>query len=128
MSTSILEVIKKTALDALEASKPVGVLYGEVVGTSPLKINLEQKITLTQEFLILTKNVTDYKIDLDITTNTDKVNLFADINEEKVDLTHKHGVTLKTSIIVNNSLKLNDKVILLRVQGGQKYVVLDKVN
>ena len=128
MSTGILEVIKKAALEALEASGPVAVLYGKVVKTSPLEINLEQKITLTEEFLILTKNVTNYKIDLDITTSTDNADLTAEINEEKVDLTHKHGVALKTSITVNNSLKINDRVILLRVQGGQKYVVLDKVN
>lgn len=129
MSTAgIIEIIKKAAMEACEAAKPVAVLYGKVIKTSPLTIDLEQKVQLTEDFLILTKNVMDYKINLDIATSTDTTNLVANINNETVDLAHKHNVTLKTSITVNNALKLNDKVILMQIQGGQKYVVLDKVN
>ena len=31
------------------------------------------------------------------------------------------------TIFVQNDLKLNDKVILLRAHGGKQYIVLDKV-
>ena len=33
----------------------------------------------------------------------------------------------KTGIIIHNQLAVGDEVILLRVQGGQKFVVLDKI-
>ncbi len=86
MSTNLINIIKKAAVEAVEASKPVAVLFGKVVKTSPLQINVEQRMTLTKEFLKLTKTVTE-----------------------------------------DNELKVNDSVVLLRAQGGQKYIVLDKL-
>lgn len=81
---SLVETIKQVALSVVKESKPVGVDYGTVESISPLKIKLDQKRTLTDTFLVLTR-------------------------------TAREG------------LKLNSKVVLLRVQGGQKYVVLDRM-
>ena len=38
--------IKTIALNALEASKPSGIFFGTVTSVSPLKIQVEQKMTL----------------------------------------------------------------------------------
>ncbi|MEG0449488.1 MAG: DUF2577 domain-containing protein [Lysinibacillus sp.] len=80
---SIVELIKTTALKAFEASNPVNVLFGTVKSTNPIAIEVHQKLTLTKEFIILTK--------------------------------------------ATESLVTGDKVVLLRVQGGQQFVALDKV-
>jgi hypothetical protein len=77
--------MKKAALDAVEASKPVNVFFGNVVKTNPLKIKIEQKMTLEIAQLILTQNV------------------------------------------VHSGLIVGDKVILLREQGGQRFIVLDRL-
>lgn len=90
---SLLDVIKQASVDAVEAANPVAVLFGVVTKTSPLEINVEQRFTLTEEFLVFTERVRRYEVD----------------------------------ITVRCGLKVGDKVLLLRVQGGQKYVVLDKI-
>jgi len=58
---NLIESMKKAALDAVETSKPCVVVFGKVTSTSPLKINVEQKLTLTDAQLILTRNVTDLR-------------------------------------------------------------------
>ncbi|MGM7683552.1 DUF2577 domain-containing protein [Cytobacillus sp. Hm23] len=111
----MLDHIKAAAIDAMNATNPVNVLFGVVVNTSPLEIEIHQKLKLTTEFLVLTERVTRYEVDLEH------------------DHTCDTGVTTKaltgklTTTPIRTGLKINDKVVLLRVQGGHKFVVLDKV-
>jgi hypothetical protein len=101
-----VEVIKKVALDAVRASKPVSIVYGTVQSVSPLKIQLEQKLSLDEDFLLLTKNVISY---------------------EAVGTTTTGNHTHEVKVTIDNSLKKDDRVILEMIQGGQKYIVWDKV-
>lgn len=80
-----VNVIKNCAIEAVEANKPTKVEFGKVIGLHPLKIEIGQKLTLTNDFLVL----------------TDKA---------------------KTA-----SLSINDAVLLLQMQGGQTFVVVDKL-
>lgn len=82
-SDSLIQLIKKAAVEAVEASKPAAVLFGTVSSISPLTIYLEQKRTITKNFIIETERV--------------------------------------------KKLSIGDGVIMLRMQGGQKYIILDKV-
>ena len=43
------------------------------------------------------------------------------------NLTHTHGYVGRKTYLVHNALVKGDKVILLRVSGGQRFVVLDRV-
>ena len=43
---SALEAVKRAAVEAVDAKKPVLVLFGTVISDSPLKIQVEQKLTL----------------------------------------------------------------------------------
>lgn len=45
-----IEVIKQVAVNAVEAGKPVNILYGNVVSVAPLKIKISQQQILTKEF------------------------------------------------------------------------------
>ena len=99
---NLIQIIKQAAVEAVQASSPTSVLFGTVTKASPISIKIEQKFTLTSEFLILTNNVKRYTTTLRI-------------DDE-----------LKT-VTVDNSLSVGDKVILLQEQGGQKFIVLDKV-
>ena len=103
---NLVQVIKQAAVEAVEASKPARFVYGTVKKAAPLAIALDQKITLTSEFLILSRNVTDYTVDVTIETELS---------------------TEKGKITVHNSLKAGDKVIMLRDAGGQSFYVLDKL-
>lgn len=110
-------VIKKLATDAVEGSKPAAVQIGTVLSPSPLKIQIDQKLILTEEFFLLTKAVVDYTINMSVNHTTT-------VNGEH---SHSHGYVGTKAFTIHNGLQTGDKVILLRVQGGQQFVVLDKV-
>lgn len=132
--------MKQAGSSAVETNNPVNVCFGKVTSASPLKILVEQRITLGVAQLVLTRNVTDYDIDVtvDIETTTalgnhnHSVSLeidtgIATASTSSVNMSHEHSITGKKKIKVHNALKNGDEVILLRVQGGQKYIVIDKV-
>ena len=47
-------MLKKLAREEREASRPCDVVFGQVVSVSPLAVQLEQKLTLSEPFLMLT--------------------------------------------------------------------------
>ena len=121
---NMLEVIKNAAMEAVNASEPAGIIYGTVTSVNPLAIFLDQKQTLDSDFLILTKNVTDHTVEMTVNHNTDEA---SGGSGEKAFESHSHGYTGRKTITVHNGLKVGDKVIMIKQQGGQSYIVLDKV-
>lgn len=61
-----IDTIKRAAAEAIAADKPVQLLFGTVISAAPLKIQLDQKATLLEPMLVLTRNVTDYEMDIDV--------------------------------------------------------------
>lgn len=57
MSSGIIDTIKKVALNAFEASNPVKLLFGKVISTDPVKIQVGEYLTLTREFLVINGTV-----------------------------------------------------------------------
>lgn len=112
---SLSQIIKRAATEAVNANKPVEYTQGTVTSTAPLIILVGQKLPIPQECLVLTRNVTDYTVSCDVDWETE------------VEKGHTHKISGRKSIKVYNSLKIGDNVIMLRVQGGQQYVVLDRV-
>lgn len=100
---NFITLIKKHALAAVASTNPLEIRYGTVVSASPLKINIDQKMTLEQAHLELTRNVTDYEVQVSINNG------------------------IKQSHKVYNALKQGEKVIMLRMQGGKRYIVWDRV-
>ena len=107
---TLLEKIKQAAMEAVKASEPADFVFGTVISEKPLNIQVDQKLILTAEFLFLTSNVMEYSV---------KAKMFA--VESDGDGVEKQKMT------VYNGLQNGDKVIMLKQQGGQKYVVLDKI-
>ena len=107
--------IKTVAMNALEASKPSGIFFGTVLSASPLKIQVEQKMTLGAEFLVLSTLVQDFTVNMTVDHQTE------------VEAEHLHDYKGTKAFRVHLGLKAGEKVILLRVQGGQQFIVLDRV-
>lgn len=128
-SNNLVELIKKAANEANEASEPSDFCYGKVTSTSPLKILVEQRMELGKAQLVLTRNVTDFKTSIS-TGNTR--NYYFTGNEydggtAPVEPTpHVHAIGT-IQVTVHNALKKGDEVILIKKKGGQKYLVLDRV-
>lgn len=117
-------------MQAVEASKPTAVIFGTVISEAPLKINVEQKLTLTEDFLVLTKNVMDYKTHISFDNPSIKQTFTTwDIDEKTESTPSKIAFkeSIKYEVTVYNALKNGDMVMLIRLQGGQKYIVIDKV-
>lgn len=106
------DTIKRLGAGAVDAGKPVAVMFGKVLKVNPLEVNVDQRFTLDEELLIVTEHLTRYE----------------------VDMKHKHktssedtGEALTEKVVIREGLKAGDNVLLLRVQGGQKFVVWDRV-
>ncbi|GGD95177.1 DUF2577 domain-containing protein [Paenibacillus nasutitermitis] len=95
---SLLDVIKSAAGNVVESGSPVHILYGKVIQASPLEVNVDQRFTLTADFLILTENVQRYELVIGAET-----------------------------YVIRKGLEAGDRVLMVRVQGGNRYVILDKV-
>lgn len=121
----LLNTLKQASVEAVDASKPVQVCFGKVITSSPLKILIDQKMTLDSTFLVLTRNVTNYKTTATISWSTNTKGSTG--SGENSFASHAHGISGTKNITINNALNSGDEVILLRMQGGQKYIVLDKI-
>lgn len=152
-TSELLRIIKQSAVDAVEASKPVNIVFGTVTNASPLEIQVEQKLVLKKEQLVLSRNVTKHVVSATMKIDTDTQTISFDFshdhslnvettsaeghthnvtgntdNEKLTDSkNHKHTIDGTFNITINNELKKNDRVILLRKQEGQQYIVLDRV-
>lgn len=155
----LLKAIKEAANQCNEESNPSGIYFGEVLSIEPLSVLVEQKLTLTQEFLTLTHAVKDYYVDVtvshytvndsyldpthrhhldnqndtsrrDETTNKDDPRPNDPYTETTYDFdtTHKHEYKGRKKIMLHHGLKPGEQVMLLRVQGGQNYIIIDRVN
>lgn len=87
---------------------------GTVTKTSPLEITLTATmLPIPKENLYLTEPVVEKKLE-----NAGAIQCY------------EHGVVLPSSggtVVLNPALKNGDKVLLLRVQSGQAFVVLSRV-
>lgn len=103
----MIEIIKEASLGAVGAGNPVNILFGEVLSIEDFKIRVDQKLILDKDFFIIPESLIRYE----------------------VDLKHSHGSTgiALGKLVIREGLKKGDKVLLLSVQGGQQYVILDKV-
>ena len=82
--TPLLQVMKQSAKETEKASCPMQLCFGKVISLDPLKIQVDQKITLNKKQFLFSR--TAY-----------------------------------------NQLDIGIEYILLRQQGGQKYIVLDRM-
>lgn len=125
-----VEMIKQASDEANDSKKPFSLLFGTVTSPEPnLEIFINQKLTLDEQQIVLTNNVRDYTIYMStaedhFTEHEESINGTADPTQF---LSHRHTYKGKKKWTVHLALKVGEKVILMRCDGGQKYIVLDRV-
>lgn len=124
MLPNAVELVKQAAVEAVEATKPVQYLFGKVISVSPLKIQVSAKSIYTEKMLILTRNVTDFEVDMTVSHITEKR---AGGSGDPAFASHNHEYKGKKKFKVHNALIVGDEVVLGRVQGGKRFVVLDRI-
>ena len=115
MLADLAECMKIAAKKVYENADLAAVMVGEVISDDPLEIQIEQRLTLEEDQLILSRNVTDYEIDVDFDMKTGTSD------------GHRHSISGTHTLTVNNALEEGDMVLLIRQNGGQKFVVIDRV-
>ena len=128
----LVRLVKQAAVEAVRADAPVAICYGTVLSPTPLKIQVDQKKILGTAQLILTDAVRDYNVEMSTIEGTGK-SLGPHYTEDESGgsgypafAAHKHRYQGRKKWRIHNALKKGEKVILLRCDGGQKYVVLDR--
>ena len=124
MSRSLSGAIKMISKASSDQSKPTDIRYGTVVSTSPLKVQISAELTLPQSVLVVPRSLTDYTVSVSVNWNTTSESGGAG---DSAFASHNHGINGTKSITIHNGLKVGDKVLLLRQQGGQSYIILDKI-
>lgn len=102
-ANELLRMIKIAAMDVYNAQTPMNIMYGTVTSISPLRVQIDAKLTLEEVHLEVVKSLSDYEIEMSV-----------------------NGGTRQTYVIYNG-LKVNDKVAMLRFEGGRRFLVIDRV-
>lgn len=133
-AVELTKAIKRAAVEAVNASKPVEVCFGKVTSASPLKILVEQKMTLGEAQLVLCRNVTEYTVEMTVdhyteneTAHTHAVQDTYTGGGSSSPTKHLHAYRGRKKFTVHNGLVVGDEVLLIRQQGGQKYIVVDRI-
>ena len=119
-----LREIKASARDEREESKPCDVLQGTVLSASPLTIQISSKIILDEDFLIVPQHLTNYKVPVDVDWETESK---SGGSAEAAFASHTHDIKGTFQMTIRNALKEDDTVLLLRQNGGQNFIVLDRI-
>lgn len=131
--SNLVQTIKMIAQEAAEDSKPTGIIYATVITVSPLRIQVDAKLTLEENNLVLTNNVKDHYVDITVNHLTvadnhlNTTHSHPDAGSASFDSTHDHAYRGRKKIMLHYGLQVGEKVILIREQGGQKYIVLDRI-
>ncbi len=115
----LINAIKKISVEANEATDPTRIIFGVVTKTEPLTILSEQRLTINENRLILCSNVIEKSAEETFDIYTESIRCG--------ESSHKHKIFGKKAILLNNGLKEGEKVIMIRLQGGQNFLVLDRV-
>lgn len=116
--SNLVQLIQRIAVRAVEAGKPCDYIVGTVVSVSPLQIKVSQAVTLDEEFLHLSRNVTNFEIEFTV---------------DAIGMVHAASAASdaaradRQKITMRNALKVGEKVLMIRKSGGQDYVVVDRV-
>ncbi len=118
MSMSIhelVEVIQEIVIETVDVTKPMEALLGLVVSVEPLKISLTDNFVISAEAIKLVRNVTDFEVEVEVDLETEKAQ------------SHSHNIRGKKMLKTYNGLKVGEKVLIYRWQGGKRYIVVDRI-
>ena len=119
----ILKEIQKLVLGVINAQKLSTVVYGTVISIEPLEVQVDQKLTLKEEQLKLTRAVMDYEVDMTVEHTTEDRSGGAG---EAAFASHNHDYKGRKKFLIHNGLVEGDKVTMIRAHGGQQYLIIDK--
>ena len=120
----LVQLLKELSKKTNDAQEPFEHRKGTVEFVKPLTVRVDRKLILEEDDLILTHLVRDYDVDISVSHETKDFEL---VEGALTDIkNHKHEYKGRKRITVHNGLKVGEDIVLLKVQGGQSYIVLDR--
>lgn len=104
--TGFLAAVKRAAVEAVEAGKPVAIVNGSIESVTPLRVRVDPKLTLTSAQIIVPAG-----------------GGFG-VETERLDDAGAHGLIVRENSLAR--FNAGDSVILLRTNGGQRYLLLGR--
>lgn len=141
MSTGIIEIIKMAAMDVIENSNPCDLRFGTVSSISPLKVKVTNDFIIPEQLLVVPEHLTNHDLYTNVggsnESGTGSINMSVQgetlfittggtevVDDESTEIIEPVD---NRTLTIYNSLEVDDKVILLRNQGGSSYVILDRI-
>lgn len=120
----LIQLIKEIAIDAISKDKPVEFVIGTVESVDPLRIKVNQFLVLESDCLIIPHYMqadTKYSFSLD----RQKIQLTDLMTFE----TKEYEITANTQEVVSNYVfEPRDKILMLKFQGGQNFLLVSKLD
>lgn len=145
----MVSAMKKAAKLVNPSTNMTDVVYGVVQKTKPLTVLVDNRLELTEEFLILSPFCYRASFNVIIPSHTHKVsigNISAGDHKHKLDdntetkpaggfsstpsATCEKSSSHKVTVTLWEDLKVGDKLVMLRISAGQMFMILyrDKLN
>lgn len=116
-------VLKSLVAQTVRGMNPSDFILGEVISETPLVIRVGEN-ELDEDFLILSDNVRDFEVDIEVNHITEKRAGGGGYAEYA---SHDHGCKGRKKIIIYNGLKIGEKVVMIQQSGGQLFFVANRV-
>lgn len=116
-------VLKSLVAQTVRGMNPSDFVLGEVISEAPLVIRVGEN-ELDEDFLILSDNVRDFEVDVEVNHITEKRAGGGGYAEYA---SHDHDYKGRKKIIIYNGLKIGEKVVMIQQSGGQLFFVANRV-
>lgn len=140
---SLVDMMKEISLGAGSSLVPVNLFPGTITSVNPLEIYVHPKLTLKKDFIVISESLmrhrrtVTFKSAVNIRLGSTAID---GVTESGGGPAHTHGYDTMTLNAVHNDfaidsaviefedeLKVDDQVMLIRMQGGQRFYVVDRV-
>lgn len=129
MSTGLIDIMKRSALAAVEAEKPCDLRYGTVISEKPLKVRVTNQFIIPEAILIVPQYLTDYEIEVTVKPSYEWATQKTEGGSgEAAFAEHTHDIYFeRKKIKIHGALKVGDKVAMIRQAGGQHFFIIDRL-
>ena len=117
-TNDLVRAMQQMSVGASEASYPADVMSGTILSAKPLKVQVEQRFTLSGDMLVVPEHLTEHEI---------KVTVEPADTKEAGEPAHLHEYGGELTVKVHSPLQKGDHVQLIRQHGGQKFLLVGKV-
>lgn len=125
----LIDALHQISQQSQKAMQPTELVIGTVTSISPLEITSNTAMApLREAVLHLTANVVEKKIPILQHTHTTPEGTTGSALDSIACIENGQALPVENGyIILNRALEVGDKVLMMKVQHGQKFVVLSRV-